>query len=64
MVHNSTFVVGVNPPRTNRSKWQKTLCLNDFYEFGELTDYPLGNLQMLGKLQAPMIKSARPWALD
>jgi choline dehydrogenase-like flavoprotein len=62
MVHNSTFFVGVNPLRTNRTKWQKTLGLNDFYEAGALTDYPLGNLQMLGKLQAPMIKPARSWA--
>ncbi len=53
MVHNSTFFVGVNPFRTNRTKWQKTLGLNDFYEAGPLNKYPLGNLQMLGKLQPP-----------
>ena len=64
MVHNSTFFVGVNPRRTNPTKWQKTLGLNDFYEASGLTQYPLGNLQMLGKLQAPMIKPARPWAPD
>ncbi|WP_346054287.1 MULTISPECIES: GMC family oxidoreductase [Amycolatopsis] len=62
MVHNSTFFVGVNPLRTNRTKWQKTLGLNDFYEAGNGVPYPLGNLQMLGKLQAPMLKPARPWA--
>jgi choline dehydrogenase-like flavoprotein len=62
MVHNSTFFVGVNPLRTNRTKWQKTLGLNDFYEAGARSRYPLGNLQMLGKLQAPMLKPARPWA--
>lgn len=62
MVHNSTFFVGVNPRRTNPTKWQKTLGLNDFYEASSLTPYPLGNLQMLGKLQAAMIKPARPWA--
>jgi choline dehydrogenase-like flavoprotein len=62
MVHNSTFFVGVNPLRTNSTKWQKTLGLNDFYESGEKTRYPLGNLQMLGKLQAPMLRPARPWA--
>ena len=64
MVHNSTFFVGVNPVRRNPTKWQKTLGLNDFYEAGPLTRYPLGNLQMLGKLQGPMIKSARAWAPD
>ncbi|MGJ5894353.1 GMC oxidoreductase [Streptomyces niveiscabiei] len=62
MVHNSTFFVGVNPLRTNPTKWQKTLGLNDFYEAGPGTRFPLGNLQMLGKLQAPMLKPARPWA--
>lgn len=62
MVHNSTFFVGVNPLRPNTTKWQKTLGMNDFYEAGEKTRYPLGNLQMLGKLQAPMLKPARQWA--
>ncbi|WP_336158751.1 GMC family oxidoreductase [Amycolatopsis sp. VC5-11] len=59
MVHNSTFFVGVNPFRTNPTKWQKTLGINDFYE---ARPYPLGNVQMLGKLQAPMLKPARRWA--
>ena len=62
MVHNSTFFVGVNPLRRNDTRWQKTLGMNDFYEPGATTEFPLGNLQMLGKLQGPMIKSARPWA--
>lgn len=61
MVHNSTFFVGVNPFRVNDTKWQKTLGMNDFYEAGQATEFPLGNLQMLGKLQGPMIKPARPW---
>ena len=62
MVHNSTFFMGVNPLRRNPTAWQKTLGLNDWYEAGPDNDYSLGNLQMLGKLQAPMVKSARPWA--
>ncbi len=62
MVHNSTFFVGVNPLRRNKTQWQKTLGLNDWYEAGDSTPYPLGNLQMLGKLQGPMIKGARSWA--
>jgi choline dehydrogenase-like flavoprotein len=62
MVHNSTFFMGVNPLRRNPTAWQKTLGLNDWYEAGPDNDYPLGNLQMLGKLRAPMVKSARPWA--
>jgi choline dehydrogenase-like flavoprotein len=62
MVHNSTFFMAVNPTQRNDTAWQKTLGLNDWYEVGPDTPYPLGNLQMLGKLQAPMIKAARPWA--
>ena len=62
MVHNSTFFIGINPLRRNTTAWQKTLGLNDFYEAGPNTPYPLGNLQMLGKLQAPMVKAARSWA--
>jgi choline dehydrogenase-like flavoprotein len=62
MVHNSTFFLAVDPRRRNETAWQKTLGLNDWYEAGPDTPYPLGNLQMLGKLRAPMIKGARPWA--
>jgi choline dehydrogenase-like flavoprotein len=62
MVHNSTFFLAVNPARRNDTAWQKTLGLNDWYEAGPETPYPLGNLQMLGKLRAPMVKAARSWA--
>lgn len=62
MVHNSTFLVAVDPRRRNHTRFQKTLGLNDWYRSGEHTDTPLGNLQMLGKLQADSIRAARPWA--
>jgi choline dehydrogenase-like flavoprotein len=61
-VHNSTFFIGINPFRINRTVWQKTLGLNDWYEAGPTNQYPLGNLQMLGKLRAAMLKMARGWA--
>jgi choline dehydrogenase-like flavoprotein len=60
MVHNSTFMVGVDPRRRNDVRFQKTLGLNDWYLSGP-SGRPLGNVQMLGKLQGPMIKPARPW---
>ncbi|MFG2029530.1 FAD-dependent oxidoreductase [Streptomyces sp. NPDC048825] len=59
MVHNSTFLVAVDPRRRNPVDFQKTLGLNDWYTAGPGTPYPLGNLQMLGKIQAPMVKGAR-----
>lgn len=62
MVHNSTFFIGIDFRRKNTTAWQKTLGLNDWYTAGPDNEYPLGNLQMLGKLQGAMIKNARPWA--
>jgi choline dehydrogenase-like flavoprotein len=66
MVHNATFLVAIDPRQANTAAFQKTLMLNDWYLDGP-DGYPLGNVQMLGKLRAPMIKPARPayprWAL-
>jgi choline dehydrogenase-like flavoprotein len=62
MVHNSTFFMGVNPFRRNRTSWQKTLGLNDWYVAARGHAFPLGNVQMLGKLRGAMVKRARPWA--
>jgi choline dehydrogenase-like flavoprotein len=61
MVHNSTFFLGVDPRRRNTVTYQKTLGLNDWYLTGPDSPYPLGNLQMLGKIQGSMVKAARPW---
>jgi choline dehydrogenase-like flavoprotein len=61
MVHNSTFFMGIDPRRRNTVNFQKTLGMNDWYLPGAHGKYPLGNLQMLGKLQGPMVKAARPW---
>jgi choline dehydrogenase-like flavoprotein len=60
MVHNSTFFVAVDPRRRNHTRFQKTLAWNDWYSAGPNTPHPLGNVQMLGKLQGPMLGSARP----
>ena len=66
MVHNATFMVAIDPRHKNRVDFQKTLMVNDWYLEGP-QGYPLGNIQMLGKLRAAMIKPARPlyptWAL-
>ncbi len=68
MAHNSTFLMGINPFERNSTAWQKTLGLHDWYEATAETPYPLGSVQMLGKLQGTMVKAARPriplWALD
>jgi len=61
MVHNSTFFVAVDPRRRNTVEFQKTLGLSDWYLAGPDTPFPLGNLQMLGKIQGPMVKPAKRW---
>jgi choline dehydrogenase-like flavoprotein len=67
MVHNSTFLVAVDPRRRNETVFQKTLGMNDWY-LGSDMHYPLGNVQMLGKLYSPMVKGAYPrvptWLLE
>ncbi|MCU1418840.1 MAG: glucose-methanol-choline oxidoreductase [Mycetocola sp.] len=68
MVHDSTFVVAVDPRRRNNTQWQKTLGLNDWYESDPTGEFPLGNVQMLGKLAGPMLRMgarfAPIWLLD
>ncbi|OAP21583.1 MULTISPECIES: GMC oxidoreductase [Amycolatopsis] len=59
MVHNTTFLVGVHPLRRNRTAWQKTIGVNDWYLAGDDRP-PLGNMQMLGKLSAEMLKGFFP----
>jgi len=44
----------------NPTVFQKTLGLNDFYFSGPGVDYPLGNIQMVGKSQAPMFRGEKP----
>jgi choline dehydrogenase-like flavoprotein len=69
MVHNNSIMVGINPLRRNTSVFQKTLYFNDFYLRGTPDHpYPLGHVQLIGKLQAPMIRAQAPpaptWALN
>ena len=50
MNHNCSAVLALHPLRRNRSVYQKTLMINDFYQ-----DPPLGNVQMLGKITGPIL---------
>lgn len=60
MVHNNTALTAINPLRINPTIFQKTLAINDFYFSGPNFPYPMGNIQMLGKLQAGMLSAAQP----
>jgi len=43
-----------------RTQFQKTLSLNDFYFRMDDFDYPVGNIQMIGKSMGPMFKEDAP----
>jgi hypothetical protein len=59
MFHASQAVLAVSHDE-NPTIFQKTLGLNDFYFGNGDVDYPLGNVQMVGKSQAPMFRGEKP----
>ena len=59
MFHASEAVLALSREE-NPTVFQKTLGLNDFYFGSDEHDYPLGNIQMVGKSQAPMFHGERP----
>lgn len=59
MFHNSQAVLALSR-EPNLTKFQKTLSLNDFYFGMEGFEYPMGNIQMIGKSQGPMFKGEKP----
>ena len=71
MFHDSTAVLALSREE-NSTAYQKTLGLNDFYFGSDDFEFPLGNVQMVGKSQAAMFRGERPqatrlapeWTLD
>jgi choline dehydrogenase-like flavoprotein len=59
MFHNSQAVLALSHDE-NPTIFQKTLGLNDFYFRSDEFDHPLGNIQMVGKSQAPMFRGEKP----
>ena len=59
MFHNSQAVLALSREE-NPTVFQKTLGLNDFYFGSGDFEYPLGNIQMVGKSQAPMFRGEKP----
>jgi choline dehydrogenase-like flavoprotein len=57
--HASQAVLALSKEE-NPTFFQKTLGINDFYFGTEGFDYPLGNIQMVGKSQAPMFRGEKP----
>ena len=60
MNHNCSAVLALHPFRRNPSVYQKTLMVNDFYLTGGPNGEPLGNIQLLGKVSAPILKASSP----
>jgi len=59
MFHNSNAVVAIDT-EPNHTVFQKTLGLNDFYFAGDGREWPLGNIQMVGKSNAAAMKGEEP----
>jgi choline dehydrogenase-like flavoprotein len=59
MFHNSQAVLAVSL-EPNPTIFQKTIALNDFYFGMDGFEYPMGNIQMIGKSLGPMYRGAKP----
>ena len=61
MFHNGQAVLAISC-EPNPTIFQKTLSLNDFYFGTEGFEYPMGNIQMIGKSLGPMYRGEQPLA--
>jgi choline dehydrogenase-like flavoprotein len=59
MFHNSQAVLALSR-EPNPTVFQKTLGLNDFYFGSDDFEYPMGNIQMVGKSTEEMYKGEKP----
>ena len=59
MFHNSQAVLALSKDE-NPTIFQKTLGLNDFYFGTDEFEFPMGNIQMVGKSSADMYRGEKP----
>jgi choline dehydrogenase-like flavoprotein len=59
MFHNSQAVLAISE-ELNSTLFQKTIALNDFYFGMPGFEYPMGNIQMIGKSLGPMYRGEKP----
>ena len=59
MFHNSDAVLALSH-EPNPTIFQKTLGVNNYYFKGPDFEFPLGNIQMVGKSQTPMFRGEKP----
>ncbi|MGH3048671.1 MAG: GMC family oxidoreductase N-terminal domain-containing protein, partial [Gaiellaceae bacterium] len=62
MRHNNIALMALSK-EPNPTLFQKTLSINDFYGPSEAWDYPMGNIQMLGKSDEWQIRGEAPRGL-
>jgi choline dehydrogenase-like flavoprotein len=63
MLHNNSSLIAISTT-PNRTRFQKTLGVNDFYEGDGEWPFPLGAMQMLGKSDAYTMSLDAPDAAD
>jgi choline dehydrogenase-like flavoprotein len=59
MFHNSQAVLAISK-EPNPTVFQKTLGVNDYYFAGEDWEFPMGNIQMVGKSVPEMYRGEQP----
>ena len=62
MMHNNAHIVAIDLDRRNDVTFQKTLSVNDWYLDGG-NGFPLGAIQLIGKVQGLMMKTVAPRAV-
>lgn len=61
MAHLATMMQGFHPLKVNRTVFQKTVAVNDYYLRGPDTPYPLGQIQSQGRTHGVMAQTVVPW---
>jgi choline dehydrogenase-like flavoprotein len=68
MNHNSSAVLAISPFYRNTSIYQKTFGFNDYYLTDGEGGFPLGNIQLLGRISGAILKANMPsvpeWLLN
>ncbi len=59
MFHDSQAVLAISK-EPNRTVFQKTLGVNDFYFASDAWEFPMGNIQMVGKSVSDMYRGEQP----
>jgi choline dehydrogenase-like flavoprotein len=60
MSHINSAVIALSK-EPNKTRFQKTLGVNDYYWGADDFDFPLGHIQMLGKTDGQMLKAGAPF---